>query len=221
MSSSVDITSTLGPARDQGKRGTCLAFSTTAAHEVAIRNDNDSPGEQLGEELLHWRSKQIDSDGGEGASPTAVSQALEDPGQSAGDLWPYDPDRDQGSPTYKPPASALDPERMRRAVLSEIPAELESIRGQLCRGTAVILGLTLWRSFFKPRDGEIDSPAPFDLLPGALHAVTVVGFRLDDQSLLIRNSWGRGWGLDGHARIQSSALAEAAVGAWIVRTLNE
>jgi C1A family cysteine protease len=48
------------------------------------------------------------------------------------------------------------------------------------------------------KTGRIPSPKSTDRLQGT-HAVVAVGYDDDEQRLIIRNSWGVGWGDAGHA----------------------
>ena len=71
-----DISAELGPAPDQGQRGTCLAFAANAVHEQARLRRRGEPRPEFGQELLYWRCKQIDDDGLEGTVPSSVASAL-------------------------------------------------------------------------------------------------------------------------------------------------
>jgi C1A family cysteine protease len=215
VSEAADISAELGPVRDQGARGTCLAFAVSAAHEVSRLRRRGEPRPELGEELLYWRCKKIDGDGADGTGPASAAQALLDPGQSAATLWPYDGQRDERNTTYEPPAGALETDAMRHGSLAATEASAANIGGLLGAGQAVVLGIDLWPQFFEGHGGELRAPATTELL-GAPHAVTVVGFERAGEWLLIRNSWGEGWGEEGHARLPEAALEVAAIGAWIV-----
>jgi C1A family cysteine protease len=210
-----DISTELGPPRDQGPRGTCLAFAVGAAHEMSRLRRRGEPRPELGAELLYWRCKQIDADGEDGTEPASAAQALLDPGQSADALWPYDGRRDARSVSYQPPLAALETAELRHATLSATGATATNIHGLVGAGHAVVLGIDLWPQFFTAHDGELSAPAPAELL-GEGHAVTIVGFEQASEWLLIRNSWGESWGERGHARLPESALEIVAIGAWIV-----
>ncbi len=210
-----DISSELGPVRDQGRRGTCLAFATCAAHEQARLRRRGEPRRQLGEELLYWRCKQLDGDHEEGTSVSSASCALRQPGQSAAGLWPYQGERDASAADYCPPPAALDRSAMRRASLVETAASAENIQSLLNSGQAVVLAIRLWDQFFTAHRGALQAPSPTDLIVGG-HAVVVVGFDKDGKRLLIRNSWGRSWGAEGHAWLPEEALETIGLGSWIV-----
>lgn len=215
MSHARDLSTALGEVRDQGPRGTCLAFAATAVHEQARRHRRGDWPTPLGEESLYWACKQIDGDHQPGTYPQSAAEALRDHGQSAGALWPYDPARDEAAADYIPPDGAQDPSEMRKASLHAISHGLDTIRTRLDAGHAVVLGLELWPGFFTAPDGDLGSPTPLELI-GDAHAVAVVGYDDASQELLLRNSWGETWGRGGHGRLPYRALATVARGAWTV-----
>jgi len=214
VSAAVDLSSLLGPVRDQGHRSTCLAFAATAAHELARQRRRGDPRPMLGEELLYWRCKEIDEDPEPGTTPGPATEALRNPGQSAAELWPYEGKRDETDGNWTPPLSALDQAAMLRASMLTIDTDPVALRGALKEGHAIILGLDLWEEFFAAPGGAVGVPTKIDLL-GEGHAVTLLGFS-PDGSFVIRNSWGPTWGEDGLASIDEAAIKIAALGAWTI-----
>ena len=77
----------------------------------------------------------------------------------------------------------------------------DGVVGALDAGAPVVLGLIITDAFFRPdASGSVPDVAP-DVERGG-HAVLAVGHGTDTSgkpALLIRNSWGEGWGLGGHA----------------------
>jgi hypothetical protein len=215
VSEVIDLRPTLGIVRDQGPRGTCLAFAVTVAHEQARRRRRGALEAELGEELLHWACKEIDGDRSPGTHLRSAERVLIDTGQSAARLWPYDSTRSDSDGTYTPPSGALEDDEMRRGTLAATSVDLENLRDLLRAGHVVVVGLELWAQFYAPHAGRLDSPSPSDLL-GDAHAVAVVGFDEDKYELLLRNSWGEGWGERGHGHLPYTALPVACRGAWIL-----
>jgi hypothetical protein len=76
----VDLSGSLGPVRDQGNRGTCLAFATTAGHESTRLSDLGGPRTDLSEELLYWACKQVDGNALPGRRPHLRRARLPIPG---------------------------------------------------------------------------------------------------------------------------------------------
>jgi Papain family cysteine protease len=210
-----DLSSALGPVRDQGGRGTCLAFAVTAVHEQARRRRRGAWDESLGEEILYWACKQLDGDGTAGTSPSSVGYVLRLNGQSAGELWPYNGNREETSADYTPPAEAFDESRMRRATLRATSRGLDDLRARVDDGHAIVLGLEMWEGFFAAPGGVLAAPSAMDLI-GEGHAVALVGYDDRAQSLLIRNSWGSSWGQYGHGWLSYDSLPVVLRGAWML-----
>ncbi|WP_246048144.1 C1 family peptidase [Hankyongella ginsenosidimutans] len=88
--------------------------------------------------------------------------------------------------------------------------DLSSILAALDRDTPVLMLTMLSRSFFQPRGDGVVDPANDELPePAQRHAVVAVGHGTVDgtPAILIRNSWGPGWGLEGHAWLTERFLA--------------
>lgn len=211
----VDLSAELGTVRDQGPRGTCLAFAVTAGHEQARVRRRGAPRQQLTEELLYWASKQVDGDRFPGTSPASAAHALHDTGQPRAHLWPYDIARDDGDASYAAPAEALAEEVLRKATLRETAGDVDALRDLLRGGRVVVLALELWDQFYAAHGGDLGVPTAGDLLDET-HAVTLVGFDDHAQEFWLRNSWGEDWGADGHGRLAYAAVNLACRGAWVV-----
>lgn len=213
MARRVDLRSLLGNARSQGPlRSTCLAFAVSAAHEVALFEDEDVV--DLCEELLYWAAKQHDAPG-PGTTFPAARDGLIGYGQPLEDEWPYDDLRDDEDPGYAPPPKALIAVPRWTTSLSPITATPEGIRAELDLDQAVALGMPTWPALDHPQAGRLDIPRPEDL-DGAYHAVTVVGYDDRTSELLIRNSWGQTWVDGGCAWLPFRFLDVHACEAWVL-----
>jgi C1A family cysteine protease len=212
----VDLSDRLGPVRDQGNRGTCLAFATTAAHESTRLVTRGAPREDLSEELLYWACKQIDGNTHSGTLPESAARALKQTGQPPAKAWPYDAHRDDTTATYQPPVAALDAVRLHRGTLVPVPIELAALHDAVRDGHAVVLAIELWDTFYDARAGVLAAPDGSELI-GDGHAVTLVGFDTGERTLRLRNSWGSDdWGEGGYGLLAADALVVVCFGAWKV-----
>lgn len=209
-SQTVDLRATLPPVRDQGQRGTCLAFAVTAAHE-ASRSGPTVP-DHLSEEALYWGCKRTDGNWRTGTTFGSASVAINRWGQPIEAAWPYDANRADGV-AYKPPGRPGGKDWFTSAV-RRIDTDLSDVRTHLNGGTPVALGLTVFDTFFAPdATGRIREPLAGSPARGR-HAVLAVGHQPTE--FLIRNSWGDTWALGGYAWIGDGYVRSYAGDAWII-----
>jgi C1A family cysteine protease len=206
---SVDFRQSLPKVRDQGERPTCLAFAVTAAHELAHAKAN-----HLSEESLYWGCKRLDNDDSPGSTFVSAAGALDRWGQCLEETWPYDR-TDSSAPPEPPEHTTPGDDSWSRGQLDQEVFELERVKTVLRSGEVVVLGLLLTSGFFRPDDGRIPVPRVDDPLWGG-HAVLVAGYRDQDASLVVRNSWGSSWGDDGYALLPYEYFRQLGRDAWIV-----
>jgi aminopeptidase C len=71
--------------------------------------------------------------------------------------------------------------------------------------------MTFSEAFYVPKAGIVDAAEPVD--PVRRHAVVAVaaGRSKSDRFLMVRNSWGQDWGVEGHAWLAERYLAARVV----------
>jgi hypothetical protein len=206
----VDLRAELGPPRRQGVRNTCLAFAVSAAHE-----HGRSRQDPLSVEVLYWGAKQLDGQPGPGTTFEGAAGALGHWGQPDDTLWPYDRLRKDSLPSYEPPAGALDAAVCFNAGMRSVDVTSDAVRSELDAGVVVAIGIPTWSGLRHPVMGRLTNPHLSEL-DGFFHALVVVGYRLDTNEILLRNSWGTSWGDGGHAWMPTSFVEDHVLEAWAV-----
>jgi C1A family cysteine protease len=197
----IDLRSSLGPARDQGRRPTCLAFAATAAHEASR-----SSTEYLSVEyLFYFGVQRSHRNPHRGLNQVSVSTALKEDGQPRESAWPYSLATPQPS-SWHPPHITETLYKSTLVFSSRAVSEVHTlVRGSIL----VVLVVSVTTAMYGPDDQAVIRARPTDTTTANRHALLAVGsgHASDGGYLLVRNSWGPTWGDQGHAWLPDSYLA--------------
>ncbi|RWC33319.1 MAG: peptidase C1 [Mesorhizobium sp.] len=201
MKKIVDFRPALPQCRDQGTRKSCLAFAASAAHAHGRKRAAPLSVEYL---FYHSVANMPGANPNMGTTLAAMETALVKSGQPDEKVWPYQ-QLQMTSPNWFPPITS---EPMYCAGASIGKLDIGAVCAFLDQGVAVVFGLVTSDSFMQAGpDGMLPQLNP-DRQRGG-HAVLAVGHGEDakgERHILIRNSWGTGWGMEGHAWLSSSYL---------------
>ena len=207
----VDNSEFCSPIEDQGSLGSCTANACMGMVEYMERRGvgNYTDGSRLF--LYKTTRKLLGWTGDTGAFLRTTMKALVNFGIPPEDVWPYeistfDQEPDPFMYAYAANTKAIQYLRLDAAGTTPTAA-LKDIKTALSCGYVAMFGFSVYSSLTTAAD--IPFPAPNDSLNGG-HAVLAVGYD-DDRpcvnglngtngkgALLIRNSWGQGWGQNGY-----------------------
>jgi hypothetical protein len=189
--------------RDQGQRGTCVAFASAAYLEYHLTSAS-AEAPRRSEQFLYWACKETDgAPDAEGTTLAAVRKVLKQKGACLNKTWKYQPQpigptEGQGPP----PNGAVSEAKMTRwSNAKDCKAgDLAAIRAILDEGRPVVLGVETYSNWDFPTvadTGEITMPLPGSRPDGG-HAICVVGYEArpgvpGGGVLIFRNSWGKTW----------------------------
>ena len=203
----------LPPIRDQGSRGTCVAYAAAAVREFMEvqqlkRNNPDfNPGEvDFSEQFIYWWCKEQDGlPEISGTYPYLGMQCLIDAGVTLEKTWAYNIKPQPGNEGQgPPPRTAVEEARRYRIgkIIHLRPDDIESMKAALLQGKSVMIAIPMFDSWFHSRTtrrfGKINLPLPDEKSLGA-HAMALVGYVDDEEApgggyFLLRNAW-KPWGL--------------------------
>jgi len=137
------------------------------------------------------------------------------------DTWPYDISQF----TAKPPAKAYTEAKKHQAlVYRRVLGQLHQMQGCLAQGYPFVFGFSVYESFMSPevaKTGKVPLPPRGEQLIGG-HAVLAVGYDDAEQSFIVRNSWGTGWGIKGYCLMPYGYLTDPQLARdfWAVYTVE-
>lgn len=197
-----DLRHLFGPVRDQRQRPTCLAFAASDLH-AALRG----PWSPLSCEYVFYHAQQrAKRTPIEGATLPAMLAAIREDGQPHESGWPYLAKLPADLAQWRPPAGASP--LFRRA--GEAAADtVDAIIAELDQGQPLLTLLRLSRSFdWVGPDGVVEQASGENPDYLRRHAVIAVGYGEvgKQRAVLIRNSWGDGWGAKGYGWLTEKFL---------------
>jgi len=214
LPNAVRLMDRMPPVRDQGQRGTCVAFGAVALREFLLGSRDD-----LSEQFLYWACKELDSHPGPGTYIHTAMSAFAQYGVCQEALWPYNSQQTDNEGQGPPPPEANENARRyrlesTRTVEPNLVVHYKHILAgdNTVGGMPVTFGSLVFNSWYMSaethRTGKITLPLPGETSVGG-HAWCIVGY-VDDEDVpgggyfIVRNSWGTGWAADspeavGHA----------------------
>lgn len=216
----VDLSSQFAPIRNQGKQGSCASFAVSSVIEVLRKDKNRySPA------FLYWsaREETASTNTDSGASLYDVIKGATKKGICLEDSMPYSSEIFTLAPTEAATKEALD------CLIIEaktVNPKLRDIKSALSDGYPVIVAAKIFDSFSDTRSGFVRHPSSKELATGTRtdghgnHAMVVCGFSDKERVLIVRNSWGKDFGVNGYCYIPYSYAQQYFLQACIITKLS-
>lgn len=204
----VDLRKWCSPVENQRDIGSCVGNAVVGGLELLqIRNGQKLI--DLSRMFVYYNSRLMHGDA-EQDSGTYIRIAmgtLSSIGTCSEAKWPYDTSNVFIRPTWG---------SYREAYAHKIggyyridgdgQGRIDLIKSALERGNPVVFGCLVDAAFMNTgTDGVVAMPKPGRKVEGG-HAMLIVGYKDGGDTLIVRNSWGTGWGDDGYCYIPSDFL---------------
>lgn len=206
---SVSMLPLMPPAYDQKAHGSCTAQAArgavqfTAKEQTGFKRKQPVPSAMF----IYWntRNDQGTAHDDSGATLRGTFKSLVRYGYCAERFWAYKDDNLLEQPTDDAYVKAA-PYRLRTSAYMRVPQTLTALKTCLFERNPVAFGAMLYESFDRARvSGVVPYPLKDEDAIGG-HAMLVVGYDDERQAFLVRNSWGKRWGLDGYCWIPYSYI---------------
>jgi len=219
---STDLRSQCPPVYDQGQLGSCTANAIAGAIEFDRMKQKLSDF-QPSRLFIYYNERVIEGTVGSdsGAQIRDGIKSVNKQGVCPETDWPYDITKF----TQKPPAKSYSDALLDKAVAYQrLVQNLNQFKGCLASGYPFVLGFTVYESFESPevaQSGHAPMPAPGEQQLGG-HAVMAVGYDDGPQTLLVRNSWGNGWGMAGYFTLPYAYVTQPSLASdfWTIRLIS-
>lgn len=213
-----------GPAvYDQGQLGSCTANAIAAALDFE-RHKQNLPFLSPSRLFIYYNERAmehtVNSDAGARIRDGIKSVGTQ--GAPPETLWPYDIAKFE----LRPPDAAYAKARLDRALsYLRITPLVNQLKGCLASGFPFVFGITVYESFETPevaQTGLVPMPGPAEKAIGG-HAILAVGYDDSSQRFIVRNSWGSGWGIEGHCMFPYAYLTDPNLSSdfWTIRIVTQ
>jgi hypothetical protein len=202
LPTSVNYVSRMPGVRNQGQRGTCVAFACTALNEDFHRSALGSSA-NLSEQCLYMRCKEVDGNpSAEGTNVSVGMDCLVKFGQSSESCEPYNPNPPTNQPGAHPQCCALESPKWKIPQSIQLNAKsVNDIKAALALGKVVAFSIPVFHSWYDSAavamTGDLTMPLPQEQA-FAGHAMLFVGYQDEPSTpgggyFILRNSWGTTW----------------------------
>jgi C1A family cysteine protease len=210
---------------DQGQLGSCTANALAGAFQfeqlkqIKKRSLSFIPSRLF----IYYNERVLENTVNSDAGATLRNgiKTLNNNGVCSENLWKYKISKFKQKPPANCYASAL--KNQVQEYLSVNPT-IPQIKQCLADGFPVAFGFSVYSSFMTDqvaKTGIMSMPKDTDQLEGG-HAVLAVGYDDAKSALIVRNSWGRSWGLNGYFYMPYAytSLAQLTSDFWTIRLIE-
>ncbi|MGB9736570.1 MAG: C1 family peptidase [bacterium] len=212
----VDLIKYCSPVEDQGELGSCTA-NAIAGNIEFLENLTKKPFEDKSRLFIYYNERALEGHVKEdsGAMLRDGIKVCAKYGACDETIWPYNIRKFAVAPSLK----AYEDGLKHKIVSYHRILTLDEMRFCLSEGFPFVFGFAVYESFETQevaRTGIVNMPGKNERMLGG-HAVMAVGYDDKAKRFLVRNSWGKDWGMDGYFTMPYQYLTTLADDFWTIR----
>jgi len=210
----VDLRNWASPVESQGHLGSCTGQAVVGAYELLLNKEVPTKFTDLSRLFVYYNARLIENVVNEdvGAYMRDAVKAVQKYGVCAESIWPYNIQDFSITPSI----SSYEDATHRNIKNYYRISTLEDILDAINKDWPVVFSMKVYTSFDNLYDSENTTQLPSSgEEPIGAHAMCLVGYDLQKQMLLARNSFGTDWGMDGYCYIPFDYARTEIMDSWI------
>lgn len=219
LPSHVDLRGKCPEVYDQGELGSCTANAIAFACEFDLMQQKEA-SYTPSRLFIYYNEREMEGTvySDSGAVIRDGIKTIDDFGFLPESEWPYDI-----SKFAVKPAPELYTEALQKNITLKdygvVNQKEDEMKQALASGFPIIIGFIVFESFMSAKvakTGQVSAPRIHERPVGG-HCVAIVGY--DKKGWIVRNSWGKDWGIDGHCHMPYGYLENPHLASdlWIIR----
>jgi len=219
----VDLRGKCPPVYDQGQLGSCTANAIGAAIQFDRMKQKLSPNFVPSRLFIYYNERVIEGTvkSDSGAQIRDGIKTVAHDGDCTEKEWPYDIAKFAAKP---PPQCYKDALKYKAVTYQRVVQTPSQLKGCLASGYPIVFGFTVYESFESDavaKTGQVPMPKPNEKTLGG-HAVLAVGYDESAQRFIVRNSWGKNWGIKGYFTMPYGYLTDSNLSDdfWTIRVVS-
>lgn len=217
----LDLRKWCSPVEDQGHLGSCVANATVGSLEF-LQLRSGLPLSDLSRLFIYYNARLMtqDQDKDEGSYIRLAMGTLSSLGTCSESKWPYDVSKVFVRPSWGSYREAYANKIGSYYRIADGADRDNQIMEALKAQHPVVFGMVVDQEFMNYRGGVVAMPKSTRVNAGG-HAMLIVGYDLNRNCWLVRNSWSKYWGEGGYAWVPFAYLdASQANDLWVPSALT-